>query len=115
MGSQSRINGFHTVTLLSAAAFVDTLQTVVTFIPVVGPFIATAVAITARIVFGVWFMVLRVGLADKSRRFIANISMTLAEMLPLINALPIWTIGMWTIIRQVKKEDKENHEKTSAA
>ncbi|QSH39185.1 hypothetical protein JXR01_02665 [Candidatus Kaiserbacteria bacterium] len=100
-----RINGFHTWALMGAAIFTDFLQGLLTFIPIVGPFLASFLTILARIIFWIWFRLLGVGFADKPNRFIVNMSITIAEMLPLINFIPSWAVGTWVIIQQVKKED----------
>ena len=104
---RNRINGFHKWSLIVSAFFVDGLQLFFTFIPFVGPFLSSILAFVARIIYWVWFKMLRVGFADKSHRYIANFTMTLAEILPLVNALPMWGIGTWIIVRQVRKEDDE--------
>jgi len=102
---KNRINGFHKWALLLCAASMDFLQIFLTFIPFVGPFLASAFGILGRLVFWVWFRVLGVGFADKTNRLVINISMTVVEFLPLLNALPAWTIGTLAIIAQVKAED----------
>lgn len=111
MTPRKRINGFHTWALILSAAFVDIMQFFLTFIPIVGPFIAASFALVARIIFWIWFKLLRVGFADKSNRYVVNVLMTLGEIMPIINALPGWLIGTVVIIQQVKKEDAEYNKK----
>lgn len=103
-----RINGFHTWALMGVAVFTDFLQALFTFIPLVGPLFATVFGIIARIVFWVWFRLLGVGFADKSNRFIVNVSITTIEFVPMVNFIPSWSIGTMMIIKQVRKEDEAN-------
>lgn len=109
-----RINNFHKWGLLGTAISIDFLQTFLSLIPLIGPFLASVLAIFARVIFWVWFRILHVGFADKSNRFFTNISVTIIEILPLINSLPSWSMGTWIIIRQVEKEDKINSTKSEA-
>lgn len=111
MNRKNRINGFHKYALLGSCAFMDALQIILSFIPFIGPFIASAVSLMGRASLWIWFKMLDVGFADKSNRYFVNISMTIAEVLPLVNFFPWWTIGTWTIIRQVRHEDQEFNKK----
>lgn len=108
---KNRINNFHKWALLTSAFSMDFLQLFLTLIPLIGPLLASMFGIIGRITFWVWFKILHVGFADKSNRFIVNITITVTEFLPLINALPAWSIGTWVIIRQVRKEDEEYNKK----
>lgn len=110
-----RINNFHKWSLLGIAFSIDFLQAFLTFIPLLGPFLASSLTIVARIIFWIWFRMLHVGFADKSNRFFVNISITIIEFLPLINFVPSWSIGTWMIIKQVEKEDKTNSTTLTAA
>lgn len=103
-----RINGFHKYALLSVAFAVDFLQFIFVFIPVIGIFLSSILTVVMRIVFWVWLRILGVGFADKSNRYFVNVSMTIVEMLPLLNnIIPGWCIGTLVIIRQVEREDME--------
>lgn len=110
MTPRQRINGFHFWSLLGLAVITDVFQFLLTLVPFVGPFLASLFAVIARIIFWVWFKVLHVGFADKSNRYVVNVTMSLVEFVPLINFAPAWTIGTWFILKQVKEEDKEFNE-----
>lgn len=110
-GPQHRINSFHKWALLISAVAMDFLQLFLTFIPFVGPFIASILGFLGRVTFWIWFKLLHVGFADRPNRFMINISITVLEFLPLLNMLPGWTIGTFAIIRQVAKEDQKHNKK----
>ena len=100
---RQRINGFHTIFLMVFALGADTAQLSLGWIPFGG----VIVGASSRLNFWVWFKVLGVGYADTSDRYFLNSGMTFAEILPLINLAPMWSIGTAFIIRGVHSEDKK--------
>lgn len=109
---KNRINNFHWWALLLLAIIVDFLQFFFVLVPFVGFVLASIFGILARIVFWIWFKVLRVGFADKMSRFAVNAAVTVAEVLPFIAALPAWTLGTLAIMSSVRKEDREAQQQT---
>ncbi|KKQ77633.1 MAG: hypothetical protein A3A96_03135 [Candidatus Zambryskibacteria bacterium RIFCSPLOWO2_01_FULL_39_39] len=71
--------------------------------------IATIVGWVASFVFWVWFLILGVPYSSNTKKFVMAIIMNLLEIIPGLDAIPVWflwTLGMVTIVGMVRMEDK---------
>ncbi len=103
-----RIGFVATLLLLVVAFILDALQFLLLFIPglnVVFEFLITVIALA---VFGIWFLILGVNYFSGDRtgaKVISMLSSSVVELVPLLDALPGITLGVWGIISATKKED----------
>jgi hypothetical protein len=109
-GPEERIGQMTKYMLLTVAILFDGAQFLVAFIPVFDVIADFILGITAIFIFGVWFMLLGVSYfsGSKSGSKITNmVATSVVELVPLLDALPGITIGVWNIISATRQEDKE--------
>lgn len=102
-----RIGGFHTGALYGVAIVGDVLQFLITLIPIIGFILSSLVSMLLYIVFWVWFRLLGVGMTEHTDTLIARIGIGIAEALPIVNALPGWTLAVALTIYATRKSDEK--------
>lgn len=121
---QTRITTTAAVLLLTIAVLVDGLQFFTKFLHLV-PFVGNALAIVIGIFssfiagFGYWFWyrLNDIGMFDRAyAKGLVYAGMFVIEMIPLLNALPGWTLSTAVTIALVRREDQTyNEEKQRSA
>ena len=113
-----RIGIVSKIGLYASALVFDLVQILLDFIAV-GAILGTIITAFAWIMYFIWFKILGVPFtigsgSNSSRRSIAFFAGGIGEMIPLINALPMWTISIAIIISATNKEDAEVAKKNKA-
>ncbi|MEX0917394.1 MAG: hypothetical protein WDZ90_02645 [Candidatus Paceibacterota bacterium] len=113
-----RIGGARKTLMVSVAIFFDSVQLLTKafhVIPGVGTFAAILIgwtmSILAWLTFFLWFSLAGVkpfSGRKQIKKFILNFGSGLIEAIPILNALPMWSVYVWWIIRISREEDKEN-------
>lgn len=86
--------------LILVAGAIDLFQFLITLIPFVGWLITPIISICAAIIFGFWFSYLGIPMLDP-KRVLGTLGTMLGEMVPIINAFPMWTARVtYTIINE---------------
>jgi predicted PurR-regulated permease PerM len=86
--------------MIVSAVLVDVFQFLLLIIPFVGWLIGWMASIIATFAFGIWFSHHGVSMMDPKRvlRFLAT---TLAEFIPVINGIPVWTVTItYTVLQE---------------
>lgn len=105
---RQRIGFVATFFLLLTAGLFDGVQFLVLFIPGIDVVVEFFVTVIALAVFGVWFAILGVNYfsgEQQGAKVIAMFSSSVVELVPLLDALPGITLGVWGVISAIKKED----------
>ncbi len=103
-----RIGFVATSLLLVVALTLDALQFLLLFIPGLDVVFDFFIGVIAIIVFGVWFAILGVNYFSGDRtgaKLLSMVGSSVVELVPLLDALPGITLGVWGIIYAVQKED----------
>ena len=109
-GSQKALIGLPTAILMvSVSVIVDTLQLFLLLLnfvlPVVGAMLSMFLTIMAGILFVLWFLLIAAGNMGSGigRTFWALAGISVGEMIPFINGFPVLSIGMFFLVRRLRK------------
>jgi hypothetical protein len=116
MGAQKnkRISGGTKIIMLVFAFFLDLIELILAAL-IAGIFINRLITIFEYFIYWFWFKIKGVSFSSNAkmgRRFGGT---AILEMIPVVGALPGFTLGVYMTIKEVEKEDKENYQKTKAA
>lgn len=108
-----RIGNIVAFFLVPAALLIDATQFLfylIGLIPFIGQVAALIfpplIAVMAWIMFYLWFKLLGVDFMDGlMRKAVLMFSTAFSEMVPLVNAMPLWTLGIILMIAIVRVED----------
>lgn len=80
--------------LVYVAICADLVQFGVTFIPVVGEILAPIISIASGFIFFIWFRIMgiKIGLVKDPKKVAGMVISAAAEVIPVLGALPGWTI-----------------------
>jgi len=97
--------------MISLALFFDIAQIVITILSfgTIGAIISPILSGLAWFLFYIWFKMKSIDLMS-SRRFVRNILTGLAELIPYIDLLPMWTTTIILTTRETRKEDRRRTE-----
>ncbi len=98
--------------MISVAIVFDLLGFGLAFIPVAGWLIASAIGVVAFLTFFLWFNFRGVSYNGTRKIALSGIGFLL-ELVPLLNALPAWTISTSLMILVVKGEDLASNKTVS--
>ncbi|MEW5907754.1 MAG: hypothetical protein AB1643_01035 [Patescibacteria group bacterium] len=111
--TKQRISNITAILIIIVALLYDGLDALISLlqaIPVIGGVIAiffgSILDIWAWLTFYVWFKVKGVSLSDSIARAICYNAGLLLELIPVLGALPFWTLSVIIMILIVKAEDK---------
>ncbi|MEK7567654.1 MAG: hypothetical protein AAB513_01905 [Patescibacteria group bacterium] len=96
--------------MVSVAIIFDLLGFGLAFIPVAGWLMASAVGVVAFLTFFLWFTFRGAGY-NSTRKVAISGGGFLVEFIPLLNALPAWTLSTSLMIMVVKGEDLFENQK----
>ncbi|HRH55381.1 MAG TPA: hypothetical protein PK609_00770 [Candidatus Paceibacterota bacterium] len=104
---QKRIGIFTAGIIVALALLVDGLQFLLTWSVVFIP-LSFLLTFFAAVGFFVWFAILGVNYFDKNAglKVVASLGSVVAELIPVINAVPATTLGVVVIVTQTMLEDK---------
>ncbi len=102
--SQQRINNVTAIFMIAVALLYDAVQAFLDFI-LIGLAINWILDIWAWLTFFIWFKLKGVSFTNPKRAVSLNGGFIL-ELIPAVNALPIWTAAVIILIITVKTEDK---------
>lgn len=100
-----RIPNTTAILMISVALLFDLIQFILTALfigMILNPVIVTPLA---WFTFFLWYKFRGVNITDKVSRFATMTVTPLIEFIPMINALPAWTLGVFIMISIVKAED----------
>jgi uncharacterized protein YacL (UPF0231 family) len=107
---KNRISLATDMIMKAGALFLDILGVLVNLIPAVGGFVASAISIGGNIFLVLVYLVLHVvpikGVSG-NKTIGVRIICFFFELIPYINILPAFTIGVWYTNSVVRKEDRE--------
>ncbi len=89
-GNASRISRMEGTLMIVIAGALDGFQFLFTLIPVIGWVLSWPISFFAWCVFGFWFASKGINLFSGTRAF-GTLGAMLAEAIPIINGLPLWT------------------------
>jgi hypothetical protein len=105
MDTESRISKSTSGLMIAVAVLFDVANGLINLVPIAGQILSDFVTIVAYGTFWLWFTILGISMIDpkKALRFFGTGGI---EMIPVINALPALTLGVFLTISMVKLEDK---------
>ncbi len=103
---KTRIGVFDQTLMLMVAIFFDLLQVFLLFFFGVGLILNRFVTLIEYFIFTLWFFFQGVNIFG-SGFFSKSGSTFIGEIIPGLGSLPLFTLGVWMIIKQSQKEDRE--------
>lgn len=102
---RSKIGKINSMGMLTFAAAIDGLQALISYVGVVvlGIVLNSVVSAFATTIFLIWFLVCGVNFISMKRMAIFGTTL-IAEIVPVVNNFPMWTIGIAFIIASVNAE-----------
>ena len=103
-----RISGMMAMFLVAAALIFDLAGAATNLIPIAGVLLSIVVTIFAATTFFLWFALLNVNYfkgRNAAKRAVTMAATTLAEIIPFMNALPAFTLGIAVMIALTRRED----------
>lgn len=94
--------------MVSTALFFDLIGLLLNFIPFIGWIIIWILNVIIWLILFFWFKIK--GVKYSSKRALNLGGGLLLEMIPILDALPAWTLAVILMIRSSWKEDKESAE-----
>jgi len=115
MQERHRIGTLTATAMTTVALFIDGLQALLTFL-IIGFIINPLIQIFAWILFYLWFHFNDVKMLEGGlRKAILFFGGGILELIPIINALPVWTLTTGATILIVKQEDASYNKKMAQA
>jgi hypothetical protein len=80
--------------LVYVAICLDLIQFGVAFIPAVGEVLPPIIAIGTGLIFFIWFKIIgvKIGIMKSPKKFMGVLTTSVVEFIPILSALPGWTI-----------------------
>lgn len=97
--------------MITFSIFFDLLEILLLFLFGVGLFLNRFITIIEYFIFSLWFFFKGVNVFG-SKSIIKTSSTFLGEMIPALGSLPLFSLGVWMIIKQSQKEDLEKEQST---
>ncbi len=91
------------VLMLCLAGIFDAIQAILSFFAI-GVIISPFISMFASMTFWFWFSTYEVSFIDR-RRFLALFGGGVAELIPVVDALPFWIGSVWYIIGTTKAKE----------
>ncbi len=106
MENKQRIGNVSAGFMIGVAAIIDLVQFLLTLTAVLVP-LAVLCTFFSATMFAIWFMIYGVKYVghDNGKKLLIALASTVAEFVPVINALPATTVGVIGIIVQSRIED----------
>lgn len=102
---KQRIDWITAILMIWLALFYDGIQFLLNFIPIIGNILSSLlIGLWAWLSFYIWFKIKGVSFSKPSRS-ITLFGAGITEMVPLLNALPAWTLAVLILIATTKAED----------
>ncbi|MDO8510421.1 MAG: hypothetical protein Q7S15_02245 [bacterium] len=108
MREKADISDITAAFMVGTALVYDGVQFLLTFIPVLGWLISSIIGLWAWMHFFTWFKIRGVSFGSSKRTLTMGGSLV-AEVLPILNALPAWTFAVVMILISVKGERLLKH------
>lgn len=109
-----RINGFHAGSLIAIAGLVDFLQFIFGLIPVLGIVIVSLLSVLVASIFSFWLSYLKVEVWGSFSKFGVQLGTFIAEIIPIVGVLPVWTMGIGALLLLVRLEDQKKYKKSES-
>jgi hypothetical protein len=87
------------------ALFIDILQAILTLYAI-GVALAPVITVGATFLFWLWFNILGVSFITNPKRLATFAIESVGELIPVLGALPLWTVGTIITIVITRSEDK---------
>jgi hypothetical protein len=111
-----RIKIHTAIAMVTLAILFDLLQLLLIAVPLVGAVMSSFVSFVPPFLFFLWFKLVGVTYLDRGMQKVAASAFgMLIEYLPLVNALPGWTISVILTILIVRREDKKYNREVALA
>lgn len=104
-----RINKFDEILMLAFSVSFDLLEILLLFLFGVGLLLNRFITVIEYFIFSLWFFFKGVNVFG-SKSIMKTSSTFLGEMIPALGSLPLFSLGVWMIIKQSQKEDMEKEE-----
>lgn len=102
---KQRVDWITAILMIWLALFYDGTQFLLNFIPVIGNMLSSLlIGLWAWLSFYIWFKIKGVSFS-KPTRSITLFGAGITEMVPILNALPAWTLAVLILIATTKAED----------
>jgi Kef-type K+ transport system membrane component KefB len=104
-----RVGTIQSILMIGIAIAIDIINIILVLVVGIGIIANRFITLFVFMVFAFWFALNGVSFLtgrmsmQKMFRFFGP---AFGEMIPVIGALPLWTIGIWLTLRSVKKEDE---------
>ena len=109
MENNRRIGDMQSMLMISVAVVADGVQILLWLLFGVGLIANRFVTIFMFMTFAFWFVLNGVSFLTGSmstQKMVRFFGASFGEVIPVIGALPLWTLGIWLTLRSVKKEDE---------
>jgi len=100
-----KIDNITTTLMIGTALLIDSVQTLLTLV-LIGPFVNWLISIFAWMTFFLWFLLKGVKFTNNPKKIFTFMGGSLAEFIPIIASLPIWTCTITMTILTIKAEKK---------
>lgn len=101
---EKRISSFTAGFMITVAVFFDGIQFLLNLIPLIGTASAEVLGIIAWLIFYIWFKMKGVSFSD-TKKSAALLLGGIVELMPVLSALPAWTLSTVLIIALTRAED----------
>lgn len=91
--------------LVVVALLVDLFQFLITLVAI-GVFLAPIITVCASALFWIWFKLLGISIITNPKRLATFGIESVGELIPIVNTLPMWTLGTVITIIITRSEDK---------
>ena len=91
--------------MLGVAIFFDALQGFFLPVPIIGWIFASLIGLFAWLTFYLWSSLKGWGLSDTLKQIMLNWGLPIIEIIPILNALPTWTLKVVLTYSFLKAED----------
>jgi hypothetical protein len=91
--------------MLMVAVTIDLIQALLTLVAI-GLVLSPLITIGATVLFWIWFKILGISFVSNPKRLVTFAAESIGELIPAIDALPLWTIGTLGTILITRSEDK---------
>ncbi|MFZ2038951.1 MAG: hypothetical protein WAV11_03370 [Minisyncoccia bacterium] len=103
MENTQKITNLTAFLMIAFAMIIDLTQLILTTF-ILGTYVVPIITLITTIIFWIWFSLLKIPLTHHPKQ-LATISVSsLGELIPLVDVLPLWTIGTIIMVVMMKKK-----------
>lgn len=102
---RNRVKKSDVMLMVGVALLFDGIQALFLLIPLLGWILSSLLSIFAWLTFYLWSSIKGWGLSDSAKQFLVQWAIPFVEVIPVLNALPTWTLKVVLQISFLKAED----------